>query len=133
MPDVITKACPIRERCRDELIQPDMGSSLQSRRLVWALGLAAALTLSGCATYRKCGYAGCPGDAEITAQFNALVSQHPALEAPNTVRAHTIDRVVYLYGQVDTELERSEAEELAHQVAGVTRVVDSINFSFEGR
>ncbi|MGA8708689.1 MAG: BON domain-containing protein [Steroidobacteraceae bacterium] len=110
-----------------------MSSSLQPRRLVGALGVAAAVTLTGCASYRRCGYAGCPGDAEITAQFNALLRQHPALEAPNTVRAHTVDRVVYLYGQVDTELERSEAEELAHQVAGVTRVVDSINFSFEGR
>jgi osmotically-inducible protein OsmY len=110
-----------------------MSSSLQSRQHVWMIGVAVTLVLSGCATYRKCGYAGCPGDAEITAQFNALLRQHPALEAPNTVRAHTIDRVVYLYGQVDTELERSEAEQLAHQVAGVTRVVDSINFSFEGR
>jgi osmotically-inducible protein OsmY len=109
-----------------------MSGSLRSRRLVWALGLIGAVTLAGCATYRKCGYAGCPGDAEITAEFNALLRQHPALEAPNTVRAHTIDRVVYLYGQVDTELERSEAEALAHQVAGVTQVVDSINFSFEG-
>jgi osmotically-inducible protein OsmY len=37
--------------------------------------------------------------------------------------------VVYLYGQVDTEQERATAESLARQVAGVRRVVDSINFS----
>jgi osmotically-inducible protein OsmY len=41
--------------------------------------------------------------------------------------------VVYLTGQVDTELEHSMAESLALNVAGVTRVVNSINFSYEGR
>jgi osmotically-inducible protein OsmY len=88
--------------------------------------------LSGCATYEKCGIRGCPGDAEITAGIQALIRQHPALEAPNSVRVQTLDHVVYLYGQVNTELERSDAEELAHQVAGVTRVVNSIHFSYEG-
>ena len=95
------------------------------------LAFAAILTgvLSGCATYQKCGLTGCPGDAQITADIQALIRQHPAIEAPNTVRVSTIDRVVYLYGQVDTEQERATAESLAHQVAGVRRVVDSINFS----
>lgn len=95
------------------------------------LAFAVVLTgvLSGCATYHKCGFAGCPGDAKITADIEALIRQHPAIEAPNSVRVNTIDHVVYLYGQVDTEQERATAESLAHQVAGVRRVVDSINFS----
>jgi len=99
------------------------------------LATAVILTgvLSGCSTYRSCGLLGCPGDAQITADIEALIRQHPAIEAPNIVRVSTIDRVVYLYGQVDTEQERSTAESLAHQVAGVRRVVDSINFSYEGR
>jgi osmotically-inducible protein OsmY len=74
----------------------------------------------------------CSGDQKITAQYDALLKQHPALEAPNSVRANTVNGVVYLYGQVDTEVERSEAEELARQVAGVRRVVNSINFPYQG-
>lgn len=99
-----------------------------------ALCVAVGLTgvLSGCATYLKCGYAGCPGDAEITLNLEALIQQHPALEAPNSVRVQTADHVVYLYGQVNTEAERSEAEALAHQVPGVGKVVDSINFDYQG-
>lgn len=89
--------------------------------------------LSGCASYRKCGFSGCPGDAQITADIEALIRQHPAIEPPNSVRVQTVDRVVYLYGQVDTEQQREIAENLSHQVAGVRRVVDSINFSFQGR
>jgi len=88
--------------------------------------------LSGCAVYDRCGTAACAGDGRITADVRALIDQHPALMAPNTVRVQTVDHVVYLYGQVDTEVERSEAEELAHQVSGVRRVVNSINFSYEG-
>ena len=28
--------------------------------------------LAGCATYQKCGFRGCPGDARITAEVQAL-------------------------------------------------------------
>ena len=89
--------------------------------------------LSGCAAYHKCGFEGCPGDVKIAADIEALIRQHPAIEAPNSVRVSTIDHVVYLYGQVDTEQQRALAESLAHQVAGVRRVVDSINLSNPGR
>jgi osmotically-inducible protein OsmY len=104
--------------------------SVMLRSLAFALMLTGAL--SGCATYRKCGFTGCPDDGLITANIEALIRQHPAIEAPNSVRVSTIDHVVYLYGQVDTELQRATAESLAHQVAGVRRVVDSINFSYQG-
>jgi len=98
-----------------------------------ALAVILMGVLSGCATYRSCGFSGCPEDVQITADIQALIRQHPAIEAPNSVRVSTIDQVVYLYGQVDTELERETAESLTHEVAGVRRVVDSINFSYEGR
>jgi osmotically-inducible protein OsmY len=98
---------------------------------------AAALVLSGglsaCASIQKCGAEGCPDDRRITASIEALITQHPAIEAPNIVRVNTIDHVVYLYGQVETELQRATAESLAHQVPGVRKVVDSINFSYQGR
>jgi osmotically-inducible protein OsmY len=89
--------------------------------------------LAGCATYRKCGFAGCPGDAKITHSVQTLMSKYPALQAPNLIRVQTTDHVVYLYGEVNTELERSTAESVARAVPGVTRVVDSISFDYGGR
>jgi osmotically-inducible protein OsmY len=100
-----------------------------------ALALVVILTgtVCACAVYRKCGIPGCPGDANITAGVQAQIDQYPALEAPNSVRVQTLDHVVYLSGQVDTDLERSMAESVALEVAGVTRVVNSISLSYGGR
>jgi osmotically-inducible protein OsmY len=107
------------------------------RRLgnLYAVTLALLLTgtLSACAVYQKCGFAGCPGDAKITADVRVQFLRHPALQPPNLLHVQTLDHVVYLSGQVDTELERSMAESVARGVWGVTRVVNSINFSYEGR
>jgi osmotically-inducible protein OsmY len=88
--------------------------------------LCLAAALSGCATYSKCGFHGCPGDAGLTAKVEAQLEQYPALEAPNSVRAQALDHVVYLYGLVDTDLERELAESVATSAAGGARIVDSI-------
>jgi osmotically-inducible protein OsmY len=103
----------------------------RSGHAVVAVILVSALT--GCATYMRCGLAGCPGDAKITHNVQTLMAQYPALEAPNLIRVQTTDHVVYLYGEVNTELERSTAESVARAVPGVTRVVDSISFEYGGR
>lgn len=100
---------------------------------ILAVAVVTAVTLPACAVYSTCGFAGCAGDAKITADVRALINHYPALEAPNTIRLQTMDHVVYLYGQVDTDLERSLAESSAHAVPGVTRVVDSISLSYAGR
>jgi osmotically-inducible protein OsmY len=89
--------------------------------------------ISACATYKKCGFNGCAGDAQITADVQALIGKYPSLEAPNIVRIQTVDHVVYLYGQVDTDLQRLMAQEIALSVTGVRRVVNSIGLEFEGR
>jgi osmotically-inducible protein OsmY len=95
--------------------------------------LAAALILSGsvegCAAFDKCGFGGCPGDAKITADVQWLFEQHPALEPPNLLSVQTLDRVVYLNGLVDTDLERQLAESVAHEAPGVAKVVNSIGIS----
>ena len=98
---------------------------------VYALAFALVLTvtLPGCVAYKKCGFGGCPGDAEITAQVRALFDQHPALKPPNLLEAQTLDHVVYLNGVVDTDLERQMAESVAHEAKGVTKVVNSIGLS----
>jgi osmotically-inducible protein OsmY len=110
---------------------PDMNRVRKALTLLITATLTGAL--GACATSYKCGFDDCAGDARITAQVRALIDQHPALEAPNSIQIQTEHHVVYLFGQVNSEVERSEAEALARQVAGVHRVVDSINFGYEGR
>jgi len=102
----------------------------QLRTLTLAVLLIAVLP--GCAVYRKCGFEGCPGDAAITANVEALFRQHSALEPPNLLTVRTLDRVVYLNGLVDTDLQRQTAELMALQAPGVARVVNSIGVSGNG-
>jgi osmotically-inducible protein OsmY len=86
-------------------------------------------TLAGCATYEKCGFKGCPGDAEITAQVEARFAQHPAIEPPNVLRVQTFDGVVYLTGLVDTDYQRKLATDVARDAPGVKKVVNSIGLT----
>jgi hypothetical protein len=92
-----------------------------------------AASLCGCAAYRKCGFSGCPGDSKITAEVSSLFNQYPVLEPPNVLSVQTLDRVVYLTGQVNTDTERDLANAVALRVAGVRRVINSINVSYQGR
>jgi osmotically-inducible protein OsmY len=104
---------------------------MSRHRQLSALTFTVMLTgaLSGCAAYRKCGFGGCPGDAEITAEVRALFHQHPVLEPPNLLDVQALDHVVYLYGVVDTDFEREIAESVARQATGVAKVVNSIGLS----
>jgi osmotically-inducible protein OsmY len=83
-------------------------------------------TLGGCAAYQKCGLSGCPGDAELTAAVEAAFKGHDELQPPNLINVQTLNHTVYLYGLVDTDIQRLMAETLAQQVPGVTKVVNSI-------
>jgi osmotically-inducible protein OsmY len=98
---------------------------------LYALAFTLVLTgvLPGCAVYGKCGFGGCPGDAEITREVHALFDQHPALEPPNLLEVQTLNHVVYLTGLVDTDLERQMAESVALEAKGVAKVVNSIGLS----
>ncbi|HSY96967.1 MAG TPA: BON domain-containing protein [Steroidobacteraceae bacterium] len=103
-----------------------------SRRLqlsAVALGVVVSGALAGCAVYEKCGVSGCPGDAEITAQVQALFVKHPELEPPNLLQVQTLNHVVYLTGVVDTDYEQQMAEVVAREVPGVTNVINSIGLS----
>jgi osmotically-inducible protein OsmY len=40
---------------------------------------------------------------------------------------------VYLYGLVDTDFQRQMAEDVAHQTAGVTKVINSIGLAGNSR
>jgi osmotically-inducible protein OsmY len=88
------------------------------------LGLFIAGVLSGCATFEKCGFKGCPGDATINADVKALFDKHP--ELGTSIDVQTLDHVVYLYGLVDTPSESEIAKSVAFEAPGVARVVSSI-------
>lgn len=100
-----------------------------------ALGAVVSGGLGGCAaveTWHKCG-AGCPGDAELSARVRARLDAYPELLAPNRVYVSTLDRVVYLTGEVATDLQREDAESVARHTPGVPRVVNLISLEFDGR
>jgi len=100
-----------------------------NRLFALAITLVLAGALPGCAAYKKCGFGGCPGDAEITAEVRALFDEHPVLEPPNLLQVQTVDHVVYLNGVVDTGTQRLMAESVAQQAKGVAKVVNSIGLS----
>lgn len=90
------------------------------------LFLVLAGVLSGCATYDKCGFEGCPGDAKTTANVQALFDQHPDLGPPNSIDVQTLNNVVYLHGFVSAGLESRTAESIARGAPGVQQVVNEI-------
>jgi osmotically-inducible protein OsmY len=105
---------------------------------LYFLALLIILTgaVCGCAAYsayRKCGYQGCSGDARITAEVRSLLNQHPELGPPNQIYVHTLDQVVYLSGQVATDLQRETAATVAREAEGARQVVDIIGLSYSGR
>lgn len=107
-----------------------MGTS----KLLFAAALAVLMgALSACATFEKCGFSGCPGDAQTTAAVMALLDQHPGVGSPGAVSVQTLNGVVYLYGVVDTDLMREEAERIALQAPHVNKVVNSIGVINAGK
>jgi osmotically-inducible protein OsmY len=101
-----------------------------------ALAVVLAAALSGCGAlraYEKCGYAGCPGDAQISADVRAQLKRDPALAPPNLIYVNTLDHVVYLSGEVDTDLQRATAVSIARTTPGAAKVVDIIGLEYNGR
>jgi len=45
----------------------------------------------------------------------------------------TLDGVVYLTGQVATDLQRDSAESATHEATGVSRVINTIALTYSGR
>ena len=99
-----------------------MSSGTRVRGLLACL-VPLVLTLGGCATYHA-------QDATITAEVKALLEQHPELRAPNVVYVQTVNRVVYLTGQVTTSLQRQTAEAAARRATGIRGVVDNIGIAY---
>ena len=99
----------------------------------WLL-LSLALATSGCAAMHQCASsAECTADERITGAVRAQLAQYPELLSPNQVYVATRHGVVYLTGQVATDLQRATAESAARQTAGVHKVVDNIALGYHGR
>jgi osmotically-inducible protein OsmY len=101
------------------------------RALAFALFLSG--TLSACAAYEKCGFGGCPGDAQLAAAVRTAFEAHAELEPPNLLTVESVNHVIYLYGLVDTDFQRQMAESVAHQTPGVAKVINSIGLSGNSR
>jgi osmotically-inducible protein OsmY len=82
--------------------------------------------LSGCAVFDKCSPENCSADKQITKDVNDLLAQHRELGPPATVHVQTINGVVYLSGQVDSDFEIRNAEALVRQVANVKDVENNL-------
>ena len=91
-----------------------------------ALSFLLVAALQGCAVFPKCSPENCDADAEIKRNVEAVFAEHTELGAPGTIRVQSINKVVYLNGLVNSDLERQSAEALALQVPNVKDVVNSI-------
>ena len=91
------------------------------------------LSIQGCVSSSQCASEECKNDAKITADVQAKLKEHRELGGPNAVYVQTREGVVYLTGQVTTDLQRDTAESVAGKVPGVMRVVNSIALSYSGR
>jgi len=124
---LVTDVLVVEEGCAGQTAALAASEEGRPRTLrLMILGIVIAGVLSGCATFEKCGFKGCPGDAEITAEVNALFDRHP--ELGNSIHVQTLDHVVYLYGLADTPGGPEIAESVARGAPGVTRVVSSIAY-----
>jgi len=97
--------------------------------LLTIIGIVLLSSLGGCGAFRACGVGQFPKDADITAAVEVRLSRIAALEPPNLLNVQTHDHIVYLYGLVDTALEREMAESVALTTPGVKKVVNSIGIS----
>jgi osmotically-inducible protein OsmY len=122
---------PYAERLASMRIQCNVNRP--ERRYASALAVALSGALCACAAYEKCGFGGCPGDAQLAAAVQASFQGHPELQPPNLLTVQSVDHVVYLSGLVDTDFQRQMAEDVAHRAPGVTKVVNSIGLAGNSR
>jgi osmotically-inducible protein OsmY len=95
-------------------------------QIILAPSVILMVALSGCATYRGCTTPTCTGDQKITSEIERLLDEYPALAGPIPITVQTKDGIVYLNGQVATDLERYTAESVSLQATGVAMVVNGI-------
>jgi osmotically-inducible protein OsmY len=103
---------------------------VKARSICIVTGVVLVLSsLAGCTAFqqlRQCGFSGCPSDAKITADVEKRLLEHTSTAPPNEINVNTVNRVVYLSGDVDTRTVKVDAEVIARETPGVADVVNSI-------
>ena len=100
----------------------------EPRAIVLALLLCGALC--GCAVTQECKVESCADDSQITANIRSMFDQRAEFRPPYFVYVKTVNHVVYLTGQVNTDLVRESAESIVRDAADGTRVVNSIALTY---
>ena len=100
----------------------------EPRAIVLAPLLCGALC--ACAVTQECKVEACADDSQITANIQSLFDQHAEFKPPNIVHVRTVNHVVYLTGQVNTDLVRESAESIVRDAADDIRVVNSIALTY---
>jgi hypothetical protein len=113
---------------RTRIVVLNAAPKQRTRKPMFALFGAFLLSgaVSGCATIEKCGLEGCPADQRITGHVEAMLEQHPDLDA-NLLTVQTLNHVVYLDGIVESDLQSDTAGAIAQNVRGVKQVVNNIS------
>jgi osmotically-inducible protein OsmY len=81
--------------------------------------------LAGCSASQSCPPGGCQGDALIKQHVDQMIYDNKAIQ-PFSITVQAKNGVVYLYGIVDTQLQKNVIEEETGKIQGVKRVVNSI-------
>jgi osmotically-inducible protein OsmY len=94
--------------------------------------LAFALVLPGCASFegrRGCASASCAVDEQVAARVQTSMDLHSEFGPPGQIRVAALNSVVYLYGTVSNNLQRSIAKSVAVAASGQAKIVNSIQVS----
>jgi osmotically-inducible protein OsmY len=91
----------------------------------------AIAVIGGCASFGKCDSEACAGDSKITADVQSRMNQMPDFGPPGSIHVQTIDRVVFLNGEVTGGLSKRLAESVATGSPGVLRVVNALDVEHE--
>jgi osmotically-inducible protein OsmY len=94
------------------------------------LGPVLCGALVGCAVTQECKVDSCADDSRITSTIQSLFDQRSEFKPPNFVYVKTVNHVVYLTGQVNTDLVRENAESIVRDAADGSRVVNSIALTY---
>jgi osmotically-inducible protein OsmY len=107
-----------------------MGAKMSTSRWLATTALAANLLLAACSVFGPCD-SQCREDAKLRDEVQRQINQRTSLRFFSIdVQAH--DQSVYLQGLVDTEVDRSAAQQIAMSVPGVKKVYNGLELNGNG-